>query len=65
MSTPSVKTPAPPKDPDPEPQVISANAGEVQQVKQEARKKIAGQYGRQKTILAGQNEQQKKTILGG
>lgn len=60
-----VKTPS---DPDPTPIAVSDSTPEVQSAARAERKKIAKQYGRQKTILAGntaQTNSAKKTILGG
>ena len=57
-----------PKDPDPRPTITSESSQEVQQARREEQKRVAGTYGRQKTILAGNtsaDNANKKTILGG
>ena len=58
----------PPKDPDPTPIITSDPSVEAQASRREEKKRVAGSYGRQKTILAGNtstDNQNKKTILGG
>ena len=57
-----------PDDPDPTPIVSSDSTLEVQGAARDQKKKIAKNYGRQKTILAGNTASgnaEKKTILGG
>ena len=57
-----------PKNPDPAPQVVGQSSMQVQQAKRDLRKKVSTQYGRGKTILAGNDSttnENKKTILGG
>lgn len=57
-----------PDDPDPTPIHSSDTSAEVQGAAREERKRIAGKYGRNKTILAGNapaDNANKKTILGG
>lgn len=64
-SAKKVKAPA---DPDPTPIVHSAPTEEIQGAARAERKRIAKNYGRQKTILAGNTSSEnaaKKTILGG
>lgn len=62
-SSPSkVKTP---DDPDPTPIATSETGTEVQGAVRQEKKRAARAYGRSQTILAGNTEQQKKTILGG
>ena len=61
----SMKTPY---DPDPTPISSSDPTPEVQGAARFEKKRVAKSYGRQKTILAGNTEQDngaKKTILGG
>lgn len=58
----------PPPDPDPTPSVTTDTSAEIQSERRETKKRAVGTYGRQKTILAGNNttdNQGKKTILGG
>ena len=60
-----VKTPA---DPDPTPMAASDTTQEVAGAARAERKKLAKNYGRNQTILAGNTAQDnaaKKTILGG
>ena len=57
-----VKTP---DDPDPTPIHSSDPTPEVQGAARSTRKRIAGNYGRKQTILAGNTNEQKKNILGG
>lgn len=57
-----------PDDPDPTPMTSTDTTPEVQGAARNERKKIAGNYGRTKTILAGNSSSDngnKKTILGG
>ena len=54
-----------PSDPDPSPMASSDSTQEVQGAARAERKRIAKANGRQQTILAGNTDQQKKTILGG
>lgn len=57
-----------PPDPDPTPIHSSESTQEVQGAARAEKKKVAGNYGRSKTILAGntaQDNSNKKTILGG
>ena len=57
-----------PPDPDPTPMTSSSSAKEVQSAGREERKRVARNYGRNQTILAGNTAQDngnKKTILGG
>lgn len=53
--------------PDPTPTPVSAEGQEAQAADQAERRRIQGQYGRQKTILAGDQEQRQggRTLLGG
>ena len=63
-SSPSVKVP---DDPDPTPIHSSDPAPEVQGAARSERKRMAGNYGRTQTILAGNtaaDNGNKKTILG-
>ena len=60
-----VKTP---DDPDPTPIASADPTPEVQGAARAEKKRVAKAYGRQQTILAGntaQNNESKKTILGG
>jgi hypothetical protein len=60
-----VKTP---DDPDPTPMAASDSTQQVAGAARAERKKLAGNYGRNQTILAGntaQDNANKKTILGG
>ena len=65
-SAQKVQTPA---DPDPTPIQSADPTPEVQGAARSAKKRIASSYGRQNTILAGNsannNNQNKKTVLGG
>ncbi len=64
-SAKSVKTP---DDPDPTPIASSDSSAEVQGAARQEKKRVAKNYGRQQTILAGNTAQDngnKKTILGG
>ena len=57
-----------PDDPDPTPINASDPSPEIQGVARSERKRMAGNYGRSKTILAGNTAADngtKKTILGG
>ncbi len=57
-----------PDDPDPTPIASADTTTEVQGAARQEKKRVANQYGRQKTILAGNTAQDnagKKTILGG
>lgn len=58
-----------PDDPDPTPIASNDSTPEVQGAARDQRKKIAKNYGRQNTILAGNTASnvnaEKKTILGG
>lgn len=57
-----------PDDPDPTPINTTATSQEVKGAARTERKRIAGNYGRTKTILAGNtaaDNGNKKTILGG
>ena len=57
-----------PDDPDPTPINTTATSQEVQGAARIERKRIAGNYGRNQTILAGNSAADngnKKTILGG
>ena len=59
---------AQPPDPDPTPMTSSSSAKEVQSAGREERKRVARNYGRNKTTIAGntaQDNDNKKTILGG
>ena len=63
MSTPKI-TPPPDPDPDPTAKVESQSAANAEK---QARKKAAGNYGRRKTILAGDStpaSAERKNILG-
>lgn len=65
VKTNSVKTP---DDPDPTPITTGDSSAEVQGAARNERKRMAGNYGRTKTILAGStaaDNGNKKTILGG
>jgi hypothetical protein len=56
-----------PDDPDPTPIASADSTPEVQGAARSERKRIAGNYGRTKTILAGNtavDQSNKKTILG-
>ena len=67
MSTKPVKTKTP-ADPDPTPMTASDTTQEVAGAARAERKRVAKNYGRQQTILAGntaQDNANKKTILGG
>ena len=57
-----VKTP---DDPDPTPMASSDTTQEVQGAARQEKKRVAKSYGRSQTILAGNTNEQKKTILGG
>ena len=62
----SSDAPSMPSDPDPTPTPATFSAEEIQSASRNERKKIAKSYGRHKTILAGDTDQNgKKTILGG
>ena len=57
-----------PDDPDPRPAAVGDSSAEVQSARREEKKRAAGTYGRQKTILAGNtaaDNGNRKTILGG
>ena len=58
-------SPRMPADPDPTPMASSDPTPEVQGAARAEKKRVAKTYGRKKTILAGNTDQQKKTILGG
>lgn len=65
MKSNAVQTP---DDPDPTPITTSDTSTEVQSAVRNERKRMAGNYGRKKTILAGNtaaDNGNKKTILGG
>lgn len=67
MST-KPKTVDAPDDPDPTPMTTANESQDAANATRETRKKAAANYGRSKTILAGnnsKNNEQKKTILGG
>jgi len=57
-------TPKAAPDPDPRPTVSSSDGQESQAAKKQAQKRVAKQYGRDKTLLASQNES-KNTSIGG
>ena len=57
-----VKTP---DDPDPTPMASTDTTVEVQGAARQEKKRVAKAYGRQQTILAGNTNEQKKTVLGG
>jgi hypothetical protein len=66
-SSTTVVSEAPP-DPDPTPIHASSTSQEVRGASRQEKKRIAGNYGRKNTILAGntpQDNSTKKTILGG
>lgn len=70
MSSKKPKTPkvTTPPDPDPTPMHAGDTSQEVQGAVRTERKRLAGNYGRTKTILAGNtaaDNGNKKTILGG
>ena len=54
-----------PADPDPTPITSSDPSPEVQSAARQEKKRVARNYGRSQTILAGNAEENKKTILGG
>lgn len=57
-----------PDDPDPTPMVATASSAETRGAARQERKRMAGNYGRTQTILAGNTSSDngnKKTILGG
>ena len=60
-------SPSTPPDPDPRPSAAGQDGQEAAGSRRQEQKKIAGMYGRNRTILAGSNEggQGRKTILGG
>ena len=67
FGTKSVKTP---DDPDPSPTTTSDTSADVQSARRQETKRTAKQYGRSRTILAGETSGQetagrKTTILGG
>lgn len=64
MSTKAAKVNTP-DDPDPTPMASSDTTQEVQGAARQEKKRVAKAYGRQNTILAGNTNEQKKTILGG
>lgn len=67
-SKPKAASVAPPPDPDPAPVASGLFNGVTNEEKRQVRKKASSQYGRTKTILAGntpQDNDTKKTILGG
>ena len=64
MSTKASKVKQP-ADPDPAPMVSSDPSPEVQSAARQEKKRVVRNYGRQQTILAGNTEENKKTILGG
>lgn len=53
-----------PDDPDPTPITSSDTAQDVRTAARDEKKRIAKSYGRSQTILAGNSDQNKKTILG-
>ena len=64
MSTKASKVKTP-DDPDPTPMASADTTQEVQGAARAERKRVAKAYGRRHTILAGNTNEQKKTILGG
>lgn len=54
-----------PDDPDPTPVLRADSSAEVVQANRQERKRTAASYGRSKTILAGNNNENQKNILGG
>jgi len=64
MSTKASKVKTP-DDPDPTPMASSDPTPEVQGAARQEKKRVARSYGRAQTILAGNTNEQKKTILGG
>ena len=54
-----------PSDPDPRPNMVSDTTAEVQSERRAEKRRAAGTFGRQQTILAGSDNANKKTILGG
>lgn len=68
MSSKKQKAVETPPDPDPTPMHAGDTSQEVQGAARIERKRLAGNYGRTKTILAGNtaaDNGNKKTILGG
>lgn len=67
MST-KPKTAKQPDDPDPTPMTSSESSTDVRSAGREERKRVAQNYGRRQTILAGSSSKDnsnKKTVLGG